>query len=372
MLKKLDNPFFSIIIPCYNQAHFLEDSIESVRRQSFSDWELIIINDGSTDNTKETAEGFAKLDNRINVINQPNKGLSEARNAGLSEASGKVVNFLDSDDWLLPYCLQMVHETFRRNNIDLLVSSYTYFKNNEPIHSHVFGKTLVSHGELMLRNIAPPVAFFISSKLLNAIGSFDTQLKSCEDWDFWIRAGKMGAKIYTIPEVLVGYRYVANSMSRNPRVMYDSMTEVSRRAGHPDPRLPKDAPFNQFYELDYPTIQKKNLIQMLGVMLHQGKIDEAVIWYVEEQDKWNWKHSKNDWKGLSSYLSWGYFLKLDEINNLLSETYPLVKKFLVELGYSESESANLVRIIFAPQLKKRNHFSFGRGLGAFLNKMGWY
>lgn len=98
--QQADTPFFSVIIPTYNRAAQLHTPVESVLRQTFSSWELIIIDDGSTDNTKEIIEGYT--DKRIRYIFQPNQERSAARNNGIAHAAGNYICFLDSDDYYLP------------------------------------------------------------------------------------------------------------------------------------------------------------------------------------------------------------------------------------------------------------------------------
>lgn len=360
---------FSIILPVFNGQEFLQETIESVRNQTFLDWELIIVNDGSTDSTEKIALDYAKYDSRIKIVNQANLGLSSARNTGIAHCDGELFGFLDADDKLLPDCLETISSKFCSLDADLLISGYFYFKDNLQLHLHKFQNRKVYHNSFIDNNLAPPVAHFIRKNLALQIGSFDSSLKSCEDWDFWIRAGRIGAKIYTIPEVLVGYRYVPNSMSRNPRVMYDALTEVSRRAGQPDNRLSEHALFNRSIELDYPSIQKKHFIRMLGVMLHQGNISEAVEWYSSEQKVWKWEVSDADWKGLATYLSWGYFFESDQIDKLLSETVQEITEFFKLVGYSKKKIQSLNKMIFAPQLKRRNYQKYGKLVGGILNKL---
>lgn len=365
-------PLISIILPVYNGEEFLKETIESVLNQSFHDWELILVNDGSTDFTQEIVQEYAKQDFRIRVISQPNLGLSTARNTGFAHCKGEIIGFLDADDKYLPECLTIISNRFRSFDVDLLISGYFYFQDDVNLHTHKFQNKQIRADLLVRGNIAPPVSHFIRRELANKLGSFDPILKSCEDWDFWIRAGKMGAKIYTVPEVLVGYRYVPKSMSRNPRVMYDALSEVSRRAGAFDSRLPEEASYNQKYDLDFPVIQKNHFVRMLGVMIHQGKVDEAINWYKEEQNKWNWKLEKNDWKNLSTYLSWGYFFEPEEIKQLLQKTKTDLNKFLAGLGSSNLESKEILRMVFEPQLKRRNHQRFGKYFGALLNRFKIY
>lgn len=204
------------------------------------------------------------------------------------------------------------------------------------------------------------------------IGEFDAKLKSCEDWDFWMRAGRLGAEIFSIPKVLVAYRYVLDSMSRNPHVMYAALSEVSKRATLPDPRISNEKFKELPITLDLAKLQKKHLITMVGVLLHQGKAKEAIEWYQFESEKWNWEIQSTDWSYLSSYLSWAYFSSQQEIGYLLKETKPVVLNFFKGLGYLDREIEKLVRLVFGMQVKKLNHLKYGKYLGGLRNKLDWY
>ena len=368
----MSKPKISIICPCYNGEKYLKEAINSVVDQTFNEWELIIINDGSTDSSADLANRLSKNDSRIRVFDQANMGLSAARNCGISNSEGGIIGFLDADDRYLPDCLTTVYNIFQHGNLDMLIASYLYFKDNLNLHRHKFSNTRVPNEIFLKRNLAPPISHFLNKRIINQIGGFDSTLNSCEDWDYWIRVGKIGAEIHTSSEVLVAYRYVPTSMSRNPLVMYDALTEVSRRAGKPDERLPNDAPHNHEVDLDYPSIQKKHLIRMLGVMLHQGKEMEAAKWYFKEKKVWNWVEEDRDWKGLSSYLSWGYFFDPEQIEKLLTQTVSDVAKFFKLLGYLPAKIQYLIKLIFEPQLKRRNHLKYGKILGGVKNKLGWY
>lgn len=353
----------------------MRDCLESIFCQPFSDWEAIIVNDGSTDNTEDLAKELLRRESRLKYFYQENQGLSAARNAGMHQAKGEYLLFLDADDWLEPNSLIFFKDAISScTTADLYRGAYAYWDRPEGLKYHMHtpsGKGLI-YPQVTIQNIGPCHSILIRTSLATRLGGFDTALRSCEDWDFWIRAGKMGAKIYSIPEVLVGYRYVPNSMSRNPLLMYEALTEVSRRAGSPDERLPKDAPYNHVVALDYPSIQKWHLIRMLGVMLHQGRVREAAEWYATEKKVWMWEEENSDWKGLASYLSWGYFFDPDQIENLLIQTVPDLTEFFKLLGYSPTQIQSLVKMIFEPQLKRRNHQKFGRCLGAFFNKLSIY
>ncbi|RZK16460.1 MAG: glycosyltransferase family 2 protein [Flavobacterium sp.] len=108
-------PLVTIIIPCYNQAIFLNDSVGCIINQTYSNWECIIINDGSRDDTGEVAKQFAKHDNRIKYIEKENGGLASARNAGLKNATGEYIQFLDADDIIENEKLALSVEAFNKN-----------------------------------------------------------------------------------------------------------------------------------------------------------------------------------------------------------------------------------------------------------------
>ena len=111
---------FSIIIPAFNAERYLCDSLESVRMQTFTDYETIIVDDGSTDKTSEIADSFAGKNLQTHVIHQENKGLLLARRAGLQAASGKYVVFLDADDSLRSTALQDIAEVIHKYDVDIV------------------------------------------------------------------------------------------------------------------------------------------------------------------------------------------------------------------------------------------------------------
>lgn len=109
-----EQPYFSVIMPVYNRAELVKESIDSVLRQTFQDFELICINDGSTDNTLEVLSELEKIDSRIKVISHENKGRCQARNSGITNAKGKWIAFLDSDDFYLDNHLETLQDLIKR------------------------------------------------------------------------------------------------------------------------------------------------------------------------------------------------------------------------------------------------------------------
>lgn len=121
----------SIILPVYNSEKYLSKCINSIINQTYTNWELIIINDGSIDKSKEICSSFIKKDNRISLINKNNEGVSKARNIGLQHAIGDYITFVDSDDYLEPITLSIYIKEINKNNSDLVkVGYYKEYKNN--------------------------------------------------------------------------------------------------------------------------------------------------------------------------------------------------------------------------------------------------
>lgn len=114
----------SIIIPVYNVAKYLRKCLESVINQTYQNLEIIVIDDGSTDGCDKICDEYAKKDNRIRVIHQPNKGLSEARNSGLKVMTGEFVGFVDSDDWIEPNFYELLEKRMREKNADIVMMGY--------------------------------------------------------------------------------------------------------------------------------------------------------------------------------------------------------------------------------------------------------
>ena len=128
----MNNCFFSIIVPVYNVEKYIAKCIESILQQSFSDFELILVDDGSPDNCGEICDKYAEKDNRISVIHKENGGLSSARNCGLKQVHGQYVMFVDSDDWLLPDALEEICNGCNPLP-DLVVFNIQYHYENDSI-----------------------------------------------------------------------------------------------------------------------------------------------------------------------------------------------------------------------------------------------
>lgn len=226
-------PLVSVIIPCYNYAHFLPETLESIRQQTFSDWECLLIDDGSTDNTSEVAQIFVQQDYRFRYIQQANSGPSVARNKGIHESRGEFIQFLDADDLIQPHKLKLqIDVILQKPEIDILYGDIRFFLDKSP---HIFLKSLTSENTPYpmprLVNVSSfdtfkalynyplhPSALLIRKKFLLDKNVFfnETYRTSCvEDWHFFIWAAIRQSKFHYIDQE-GGYGLVrSHSMSTN-------------------------------------------------------------------------------------------------------------------------------------------------------------
>lgn len=126
----MNNELISVIIPVYNSERYLSRAIKSVLNQTYKNYEIILIDDGSTDSSIRICDKFSKEDSRIRVIHQKNKGVSAARNTGIKIANGNYIAFLDADDEITTEALELMHNEMLNNEVDLVITNYTKILNN--------------------------------------------------------------------------------------------------------------------------------------------------------------------------------------------------------------------------------------------------
>lgn len=136
--------FFSIIIPVYNIEKYINQCVDSVINQGFTDIEIILVDDGSTDGCSRICDDYAQLDSRIKVIHKINGGLSDARNAGISEASGKYVWFVDGDDWIAENALQILYKSIQSIEYEIVGFTFTKFDHEQREYSNPYSSQVIS------------------------------------------------------------------------------------------------------------------------------------------------------------------------------------------------------------------------------------
>ncbi len=212
----MSNPKVSIIVPCYKQAHYLRDSLQSVLDQNFNAWECIIVNDGSPDSTEEEAQKWCVNDNRFRYLKKPNGGLSSARNAGIAISRGEFILPLDADDLIHPEYLQKLLPVIENDPKIEVVSCYSlFFKDTIDNVVNKRKPTGTTIDALLFENTMMATSLY-RKKSWKRVGGYDESMKDgFEDWDFWISVLKEGAEFKIVPEFLFYYRKAQMSMLTN-------------------------------------------------------------------------------------------------------------------------------------------------------------
>ncbi len=203
------NPIVSIIIPCYNQAHFLAETIGSVFKSTYPNLEIIIVNDGSTDNTQEIAEGFTENHRNIYLLNQKNFGVTHARNAGIEFSRGKYILPLDGDDLISPkYVRDAVEILERRPEVKVVYCEAVKFdgKTQKPWNLKPFSLNALARDNMIFVS-----GVFRKSDCLAAGGYSENMKMGREDWEFWIKMLKNGGEVVKLPYIGFYYRLHAAS-----------------------------------------------------------------------------------------------------------------------------------------------------------------
>jgi glycosyltransferase involved in cell wall biosynthesis len=199
----------SVIVPCYNYAHYLPFALDSVLAQTFHDWECIIVDDGSKDDSARVARSYVVQDGRFKYVYQQNSGLSAARNTGIENCTGIYLQFLDADDLIETDKLQLQSNYLEAHtDVDIVYGDERFFHTDAPgnklkgrnkqdnkfqyLKGSGSGATMVK--AMSVDNHIAVSAPMVRRSLVSKIGVFDTTYRSYEDWHFWFRAAVAGAK----------------------------------------------------------------------------------------------------------------------------------------------------------------------------------
>lgn len=208
-MKDILNPaLVSIIMPCYNYAHFLGEALESVLAQTYPHWECIIINDDSPDNTEEVALNYCKKDARIKYLYKENGGHSSARNLGIKNSSGRYILPLDPDDKIADYYLEKAVEVMEKDqNTKLVTGVVQLFGNSNEKLSFV---TFDLRSFLVVNFIT--ITSLFRRNDFDKTNGFDETMKVFEDWDLFIALLKEGGDVKELPFTCLYYRKKETSM----------------------------------------------------------------------------------------------------------------------------------------------------------------
>lgn len=221
----------SIVIPCYNSGNYLEDAVASVMNQTHNDWEIIIVDDGSTDADTLTTLHILELrqDSRIRVLRQDNAGPAAARNTAIAHAKGKYILPLDADDTIEPsYMAQAIPVLERDSNIGIVYCKAKKFG----LEQGIWALPPFSYEEMAIDNVIFCTAFFRRNDW-EVVGGFpETLIHGMEDYAFWLKILAMHRKVHQIDDVLFNYRIKARSRTsdfhENKEQIFSTYAEIFR------------------------------------------------------------------------------------------------------------------------------------------------
>jgi glycosyltransferase involved in cell wall biosynthesis len=230
-------PAFSVVMAAYNAGPTIEASIRSLLAQTFESFELIVIDDGSTDDTAAKTMAF-ESDGRVTLVRQPNFGLAAARNTGIAVAKGELVSMLDSDDLWLPTYLARMKETLDRESEAAFAYTNAWILDDKTKRIHKTTamayqeppETPPPTSEQLLLELLRRNFIFTSTTVrkavLDDVGGFDLRLHAAEDYELWLRLAAHGYRAASPGEILAVYRLRPNSLSRNQLLMMRSLCQV--------------------------------------------------------------------------------------------------------------------------------------------------
>ena len=208
-------PLISIIITTFNRCELLKRSLKSVFQQTFQDYELIVVNDGSTDNTINFLETIE--DKRFTYVTfSENLGGNIARNEGVKRSKGIYCAFLDDDDSWVPQKLEKQIEILKNKEIDLCYTGIRRITNNKKVFRYIYHKPKFSDFHKSIMNdafIGSISSVVVKKELINKVEGFDPNLPALQDWDIFIRLAIAGCRIYGIDKPLINYYVVDTSRS---------------------------------------------------------------------------------------------------------------------------------------------------------------
>lgn len=202
-------PIISIIVPCYNQAKYMRDALDSVINSTLKEWECVIVNDGSQDETLSIAKEYEQKDNRFLVVNISNGGLANARNVGIRNSHGKYILPLDSDDKIGEKYLEYAVNYLETHSDTKLVYCLCHFFDD----INGFRKLPdYSYQTILWQNVFFPACVYRRSDYDKTTGYNPNMKHGHEDWDFWLSLLSPNDKVYRIPDVQFYYRKHGVSM----------------------------------------------------------------------------------------------------------------------------------------------------------------
>jgi len=225
------NNLVSVIVPVYNRAHLVPETIQSILLQTYESVEIILINDGSTDGSLSILKDFErKYPDKVRVIDQVNQGQIVARNNGIKAAKGKYIAFLDSDDLWLREKLERQMPLFEPG-VGLVYSGTEIINEEgqttriEPADEAISGNI---YPQLLVKNRMTGGTVVVTAEVLGRVGVFSTDFKAAENWDLWLRICKV-SQARVVAEPLVKYRVHSDNMSGDTQLMLNAKLKIMEK-----------------------------------------------------------------------------------------------------------------------------------------------
>ena len=208
----------SVIMPCYNSEKYIRESIESVQRQTYKNWELIVIDDGSKDSSATIVRAFVEKDSRIKLLKQKNAGSASARNNGIREAEGQYIALLDSDDiWFEDFLKEQIEFMNEKGALCVSCSYKRIDEYSKEILHPICAKEKITYRDMMIMNYIGCLSGLYDTSQYGKIYLHE-ELKSIrDDYAYWIDIVKLVGNVYGNPKVLCAYRVLSTSTTGNKR-----------------------------------------------------------------------------------------------------------------------------------------------------------
>ncbi|MCM3400447.1 glycosyltransferase family 2 protein [Oceanobacillus profundus] len=209
------DPLISVITPAYNAERFIGDTIDSVLDQTYANWEMVIVDDRSTDNTTTIVEEYRKRDNRIKlIVLEENSGSAVARNTAMENAKGRYIAFLDSDDRWLPEKLEKQLHFMQEKDIAFSFTTYVrILEDGTKTNAVSSTPESVNYDDLMKRCVIGCLTVMLDRDKVGHLTMVN--IRTRQDYVYWLTITKKGFLAYGLPEILAEYRLVGNSISSN-------------------------------------------------------------------------------------------------------------------------------------------------------------
>ncbi len=291
--NKHEDPLVSIVIPCYNQAQYLEEAVQSAISQTYTNIEIIIVNDGSTDESEQIALTLQAQYPQIRLLTQENQGLSQARNAAIAAANGTYILPLDADDKLHQKMITQCISVMIKCNMDIIYTDLQQFGEKHDIRH----RAAFRNNHLLYENLPPQASLYKKDVWETCDGYKENMNEGYEDWEFWINAYKHGFKFQHHPEVLFYYRIKKESMYTDA---YKKHTYLKAKIIMNHPELyPTSMVHNAistiketdktadlyFYTSNVVPIEEKDLLSLLNTYLSVNPLQEIQTISLPGSDK---------------------------------------------------------------------------------------